>query len=71
MLLSAAVSPTLWDRWCLPYRSLNFGSDNAGLTSVQLHNAFGIDQGIDLATFNALGDAMQNPNGVGLGILKV
>ena len=38
---------------------------------MQLHNAFGIDQGIDLTTFNALGDAMQSPNGVGLGILKV
>ena len=43
----------------------------AGLTSAQLHNAFGIDQGIDLTTFNALGDAMQNPNGIGMSILKV
>ena len=43
----------------------------AGLTSTQLHNAFGIDQSIDLTTFNALGDAMQSPGGVGLSILKV
>ena len=43
----------------------------AGLTSAQLHSAFGIDQGIDLTTFNALGDAMQNSNGIGLNILKV
>ena len=43
----------------------------AGLTSTQLHNAFGIDQSIDLTTFNALGDAMQSPGGIGLSILKV
>ena len=44
---------------------------DAGLTSAQLHNAFGIDQSIDLTTFNALGDAMQSPGGIGLSILKV
>ena len=54
-----------------PYWVLRSTLEVAGLTSTQLHNAFGIDQGIDLTTFNALGDAMQSPNGVGLGILKV
>ena len=42
-----------------------------GLTKAQLQQAFGIDQSIDISTFNALADALQNPGGSGLSVLKV
>ena len=43
----------------------------AGLTKAQLQQAFGIDGAIDITTFNALADALQNPAGSGLSVLKV
>ena len=67
----AAVLHTLGHTAVMPFWVLNNALEDAGLTSTQLQSAFGIDQGIDLTTFNALGDAMQRPNGIGLGILKV
>ena len=43
----------------------------AGLTRQQLQQAFGIDASVDITQFNALADAIQNPGGSGLAILKV
>lgn len=43
----------------------------AGLTRAQLQQAFGVDPRIDITTFNALADALQNTGGSGLSALKV
>lgn len=45
---------------------------DAGLTKAQLQAAFGIDNSIDISTFNALADAInKGASGPGLAVLKV
>lgn len=45
---------------------------HAGLTKAQLQAAFGIDNSIDISTFNALADALnKGASGPGLAVLKV
>ena len=42
----------------------------AGLSRATLQQAFGIDPAVDITQFNALADAIQNPGGTGIGVLK-